>query len=383
MERKISHYTAQQIVEAIKNISDNNANYIDKDGIIFASTDSSRIGTYHEIGKHAYLSGETIEVEDDSTFIGTQCGVNIPIIYQDEIVAVIGITGKPDNVRKYAYLAQKITYLLLREQDLDIEKNSFQNRIGYILASLIAGGNRICEKIVTDYIEEKGLRTGLFRTLIIKIPRLNTGTSIYKIEREILNVFKLAEGDLYSFAFPDEYRMIIEDSKYQQKKKIFLNLLTGKEIQLFSGVGMPHGIEEQHLSYEEAATALKYAHSLHNSQNDSQNNPSDTFPEQENSSLVEYNSLGIETLCVGISDTSRQFFIKRCLEKLSDSDLKLLSAYYQENMSLVRTAQRLYVHKNTLQYKLDKISEKSGFNPRDFKDACCLYTAICLKLLNI
>ncbi len=48
-------------------------------------------------------------------------------------------------------------------------------------------------------------------------------------------------------------------------------------------------------------------------------------------------------------------------------------------MSLLNTANRLFIHKNTLQYKLDRIHKLCGYNPRKFRDANILYLALKLK----
>ncbi|MFR2837269.1 MAG: helix-turn-helix domain-containing protein [[Clostridium] nexile] len=45
-------------------------------------------------------------------------------------------------------------------------------------------------------------------------------------------------------------------------------------------------------------------------------------------------------------------------------------------MSLQSTCQKLFIHKNTLQNRLDRIYEKSGYNPRKFRDAALLYLAL-------
>lgn len=43
----------------------------------------------------------------------------MPLYHEGRILAVIGITGVPDQIRKYAYLAERITNLLIREQELN------------------------------------------------------------------------------------------------------------------------------------------------------------------------------------------------------------------------------------------------------------------------
>ena len=56
--------------------------------------------------------------------------------------------------------------------------------------------------------------------------------------------------------------------------------------------------------------------------------------------------------------------------------MTLLQTYFEHNRSIEKTAQTLFVHKNTVQYKLNKIIEKTGYNPRQIKDAVLLYLGI-------
>ena len=64
------------------------------------------------------------------------------------------------------------------------------------------------------------------------------------------------------------------------------------------------------------------------------------------------------------------------LKGLTDEDIKLLAVYYDNSMSLKQTADELHIHKNTLQYRLEQIYRKTGFNPREFKDAVLYYMSI-------
>ena len=84
MAFSIKQTIAQQIVEAVKDVCSHDINFINSDGIIFASTNTKRIGDFHEIGLQVIKTGETIEVETDDSFFGTQKGVNIPFIYNNK-----------------------------------------------------------------------------------------------------------------------------------------------------------------------------------------------------------------------------------------------------------------------------------------------------------
>lgn len=66
-------------------------------------------------------------------------GVNLPIFHNGSLISVIGISGNPDNVRKFAYLAIRITKLLIREQEMEAYNRSQQDKMNYIVRSLVKG----------------------------------------------------------------------------------------------------------------------------------------------------------------------------------------------------------------------------------------------------
>lgn len=119
---------AKQIVETLKSICDHNINYIGVNGRIYASTDEIRVGNYHDAGHEAAKTGKTITVEEDDISRGAKKGINMPIRFHGKTVAVIGITGPPDEVTKYAVLAQRITLMLLREHEMDIRDRNNQSQ---------------------------------------------------------------------------------------------------------------------------------------------------------------------------------------------------------------------------------------------------------------
>ena len=63
MNEQIDRKLAQQIVDTVKDVCGQNVNFIDGSGLIYASTDAGRIGSYHEIGRQAAVAGKAIEVE--------------------------------------------------------------------------------------------------------------------------------------------------------------------------------------------------------------------------------------------------------------------------------------------------------------------------------
>lgn len=59
---KLDKSLAFQVVNTIKDTCGQDINFIDKQGMIFASTNANRIGTFHAIGHKAAQTEQTIEV---------------------------------------------------------------------------------------------------------------------------------------------------------------------------------------------------------------------------------------------------------------------------------------------------------------------------------
>ena len=47
------------------------------------------------------------------------------------------------------------------------------------------------------------------------------------------------------------------------------------------------------------------------------------------------------------------------------ASIHLLRSYVENNHSIARTAEELFIHKNTVQTQLNRIYERTGYNPRD------------------
>jgi sugar diacid utilization regulator len=64
-------------------------------------------------------------------------------------------------------------------------------------------------------------------------------------------------------------------------------------------------------------------------------------------------------------------------EYLDDEDtLKMLETFVQCNLNISETAKELYMHRNSLQYRLDRFLEKTGIDVRQFQHAMPVYLAM-------
>lgn len=83
-------------------------NIMNTDGIIIASTESERIGTYHEGAGEAVRTGKLVNIRKDQLdrYPGAKEGCNMPIHLDGSIIGVVGIYGEPEEIRDVAHLLE-------------------------------------------------------------------------------------------------------------------------------------------------------------------------------------------------------------------------------------------------------------------------------------
>lgn len=112
----ISKKTASQIVADISEIVSQHINMMDENGIIIASTNRERIGTYHAAAYRIITEKiPELDIFDDDEYEGTKKGVNLPVMLNSDIVGVIGITGEYHEVAKYSQIIKRMTEIFLLE----------------------------------------------------------------------------------------------------------------------------------------------------------------------------------------------------------------------------------------------------------------------------
>jgi DNA-binding PucR family transcriptional regulator len=58
--------------------------------------------------------------------------------------------------------------------------------------------------------------------------------------------------------------------------------------------------------------------------------------------------------------------------KLSREQIQTLETLFARQLNVSEAARQLYLHRNTLIYRLDKLTEETGLDPRQFPDAVLL-----------
>ena len=91
-------------------------------------------------------------------------------------------------------------------------------------------------------------------------------------------------------------------------------------------------------------------------------------------SVAAYHSLGIGRLIYQLPANLCKIFIEEIFgdnvpSELDDETLNTLNKFFENNLNVSETARQLYVHRNTLVYRIERIQESTGLNLRTFDDA--------------
>ena len=101
-------------------------------------------------------------------------------------------------------------------------------------------------------------------------------------------------------------------------------------------------------------------------------------------STINYESLGIARLIYQLPTTLCEMFLSEVfrrgsLESLDRETLMTLQAFFDNNLNVSETSRKLFVHRNTLVYRLEKIKKLTGLDLREFDDAITFKVALMVK----
>jgi len=148
-----------------------NINIIDREGVIIASRDPSRVGDFHDAARQLVSSGASIERVEPGSGLpsGVRPGVNLPIVYKAETIGVVGITGDPDAVTALAYAVKTSLESMIELETWKDKALRRQDRKN-LLANLILYDDDAPRSTVESLARKLGYEPGLPRAPIILIP---------------------------------------------------------------------------------------------------------------------------------------------------------------------------------------------------------------------
>ena len=371
---KVSVTVAQNIVESMKTIIKQDINFIDTDGTIIASTDPQRVGTYHEGALTVVKTNQMLIVSPEDTYEGTRPGINMPVHVNGETIAVIGITGDPQQVMTYGNILRKMTEILVLEDEVRTLQQRDAERSRMLVEDLLfygdAFGNRWDATIEAQWLLDEGLK----RVCIIKVeaPQFN----VYKDLRHQLNM----AFDTANIALSKRSVLWMEHEQlfvvlYKLKSEKMLRRILEEALASVPAVTIAYGSavhQDFKKSYQDALLTL-------------QNGPLVTTAAANGAASYEYEKLTIELL---INDTNkdRQLqLVDKVLGALSQKEIAefkhILQLFGEHNGSVSVIAEELFIHKNTLQYQIQKLKRLTGYDMRHYDDYMVLKLAFMLHSL--
>lgn len=100
--------------------------------------------------------------------------------------------------------------------------------------------------------------------------------------------------------------------------------------------------------------------------------------------VYDYNNLGLGRLIYHIPTTLCQLFLDEVFKDNSSNSLDsetmhTIQKFFENNLNVSETARQLYIHRNTLVYRLEKIKRLTGLELTSFDDAVTFKVAVLVK----
>ena len=100
--------------------------------------------------------------------------------------------------------------------------------------------------------------------------------------------------------------------------------------------------------------------------------------------IMSYENLGIGRLIYQLPTTLCEIFLqevfkKGSLESLDRETLMTVQSFFENNLNVSETSRKLFVHRNTLVYRLEKIRKITGLDLREFDHAVTFKVALMVK----
>ncbi len=351
--------TAQQIVDRTMAIIDHNINVMNSQGVILGSGDPHRIGFVHEGALLAISQNRTVSISDASvpTLHGVKPGINVPLHYQGEVIGVIGITGDPQHLKAYGELL-KMSAEMIVEQANSLELAQWKNRQQEeFILQYIKGEYR---DIVQLEAWASRLNIDFYMPRVAAVIEVKDGRQANSLLKQILTLLENpSRGNLIAMTSMTELVILKpafldgkhwrSESESQRIDQLLKRIPQSMRSQLKIALG--HYFPEPtdiHRSYQTAKDTLKFGKQLH---------------PDNNKYLFEDFSLLV--MLSGLKQDWRGQQLLSPFKKLIEHDAnhqlrKTLTVYLNHFGDQGACAKQLFIHRNTLRYRLDKISQITG-----------------------
>lgn len=370
----LSVHSAQQVVQEISAIVRQNVNIMDEHGYVIASTDPRRVGNFHE-GARKVITGRLPEyyVPPEEGTPQTRPGLNLPIEVDGEIVGVVGITGPYDQIFDYGQIVKKMTEILIRETSAKERERLDKKIVSRFLEEWILGdgleqGQAFAERGLGLHIDVTLPR----RAMVLRIENLQrlAATSggqqtIEKTEQAVRRIVG-QEGESVCMHLTTKEVCLVRPRSDEEMIRLAEKLAADVREEL--GVGLLVGIDSGASGTANVRAAYIRA------------NKASHACLAASRRIVSYSQINMEIFLGDIPNRLKREYLRKIFRGCSPEETRrwvgVLEAYFASEGSIQQAAEKLYMHKNTFQYRLRKLREATGYDVRLPSNSALFFVAV-------
>ena len=307
-------------------------------------------------------------------------GIRDEMNYTSDLVITGGYTYRPIGTGSKAEyivfvegedkMAEKMTKLLAIS--LGNIKNLYDEK--YDKGSFIK--NIILDNILPSdiYIKSKELHFNTEEVRIVFLIKFFGKTDMMPFEM-LQNMFPDKSKD-YVISVGEHDMVLVKELKagteMKEIEKIATNIADTLSTEFYTKVAIGistivDNIKDLAKAYQEAQVALEVGK---------------VFETEKN--IISYENLGIGRLIYQLPSTLCEMFLQEIfkkgnLESLDRETLMTIQCFFENNLNVSETSRKLFVHRNTLVYRLDKIRKLTGLDLREFEHAITFKVALMVK----
>lgn len=379
---------AQQIVQRTTQIIPFKVNLIDAQGVILASSDPGRVGSVHPGAQLALARGASVELDAQGARLlpGARAGINLPLLVRGVVCGVVGLTGEPEAVRQFGELVRAMAEMMLEQAQL-VSELQHEKRYREEFVSQLIARSGVSDTAMQAWAARLALDLRVPRAMLV----LQVEHGGVQLE-QALNQLQQAQAALHSRwpalltavvspgelamldAFPitgtQQARMLQARQRLQELQQVAgpaLSSPLNSPFTLAMGVALP-GLDGASASYQSARQTARVGRARDAAQ-----------------PLHSYLELSLPVLLSGLQDGWQAGQLRQTLAPLQARDrsgvlLRTLAAWFRHHSHPTATARALHIHRNTLDYRLQKIAELTGLKLDETEDRLLLYVALQLTM---
>ncbi|MGC7102388.1 CdaR family transcriptional regulator [Amycolatopsis lurida] len=350
---------AQEIAGETSTIIGLNVLITDRDGTVIGSGDPSRIGTVHEASLDvlATLEATTHTTEQARGLRGVLPGITLPIVHDGVAVGTVGLTGPPRRVRQFGLVVRRQTEILLEESILLRSRLLREQALTGLVRDLALFDPDVVDPAAIDArASELGLDLRVSRVVLLVVAEPLRGPA----QRTVREVFH-GQLDVMAEMAAGRLAVLHHGDAVTAAERLLALLRQRHDLSARIGVGTAAtGVAGLHESYVDASEAVRLG--------------------ERGPGVFPIDRLRTKQLLASTGRHARDRFTTALLGGLpADPQWPVLRetllAWGDCGFNLVRTATALHVHRNTLLYRLDKLTRLSGRPVREPAEAIALYLA--------